>query len=35
VRGRLLSCHPRTKGAPLNYAGLSETDAYRVWYGDG
>jgi len=25
----------RTKGPPLNYAGLSETDAYRVWYGDG
>ena len=23
------------KGPPLNYAGLSETDAYRVWYGDG
>src|SRR5487761_1578126 len=25
----------RLKGPPLNYAGLSETDAYRVWYGDG
>jgi hypothetical protein len=22
-------------GPPLNYVGLSETDAYRVWYGDG
>jgi hypothetical protein len=22
-------------GPPLNYAGWSETDAYRVWYGDG
>jgi LuxR family transcriptional regulator, maltose regulon positive regulatory protein len=25
---------PLSKGPPLNYAGLSETDAYRVWYGD-
>ena len=37
VAGRLAWVHLASsgKGPPLNYAGLSETDAYRVWYGDG
>ena len=37
VAGRLAWVHSASsgKGPPLNYAGLSETDAYRVWYGDG
>ena len=34
--GATAGCRPNVcKGPPLNYAGLSETDAYRVWYGDG